>query len=217
VRGNPGGNSALGERLFDALTGGLEASREQLAQVPQARALWRVSPRTIADLEQGLRIDRANRGPGHPSIAFKEDVAARMRAALAQGEPWVEQPGGAALTPALVRELGVKPRHFTGRIAVVTDAACFSACLDFMDLLVLVPATTHLGLTTGADTRYMDVGDDYRVAAQTLAAIPRKVWLGRPRGNNEPHVPSRMFTGNIADDAAVQAWVLSVMESKSLP
>ena len=33
----------------------------------------------------------------------------------------------------------------------------------------------------------------------------------------EPHVPSRVFTGNIADDAAVQAWVLSVMESKATP
>jgi hypothetical protein len=30
-------------------------------------------------------------------------------------------------------------------------------------------------------------------------------------------VPSRMFTGNIADDAAVRAWVLSVMGSKATP
>jgi len=217
LRGNGGGNSALGEKLFDALTGGLEATPGQLARVPHARALWRVSPRTIAQLERTARAKRAGSGPDHPSVKFTEEYAARMRIALAEGKPWVEQPGGAALTPALVRELGVKPRHFTGRIAVVTDAACFSACLDFMDLLVLVPATTHLGLTTGADTRYMDVGDDYRVAAQTLAAVPRKVWLGRPRGNNEPHVPSRVFTGNIADDAAVQAWVLSVMESKATP
>jgi len=216
VRGNPGGNSALGERLFDALTGGLEASREQMAQVPQARALWRVSPRTIADLEQGLRIDRANRGPGHPSIAFKEDVAARMRAALAQGEPWVEQPGGAALTPALVRELGIKPRHFGGRIVILTDEACFSACLDFVDSLRLVPGAVHAGRATGADTRYMDVGD-YRIGQEVVVQVPRKVWLGRPRGNNEPHVPSRVFTGNIADDTAVRAWVLSAMESKAAP
>lgn len=62
----------------------------------------------------------------------------------------------------------------------------------------------------------MDVGE-YRVAAQTLVAVPRKVWLGRPRGNNEPHVPSRVFTGNIADDAAVRAWVLSVMASQATP
>jgi hypothetical protein len=62
----------------------------------------------------------------------------------------------------------------------------------------------------------MDVGT-YRIGPQLLVQSPRKVWLGRPRGNNEPHVPSGMFTGNIADDAAVQAWVLSVMESKSTP
>jgi hypothetical protein len=43
------------------------------------------------------------------------------------------------------------------------------------------------------------------------------VWLGRPRSNNEPHVPSRVFAGNIADDAAVRAWVLSAMASKATP
>ncbi len=214
LRGNGGGNSALGERLFDALTGGLEATPGQLARVPHARALWRVSSRTIAQLERTARAKRAEGGPDHPSAKFSEEYAARMRFALAEGKPWVEQPGGAALTPALVRESGIKPRHFTGRIAVVTDASCFSACLDFMDSLVLVPGTTHLGLTTGADTRYIDVGE-YRVATQTLAVVPRKVWLGRARGNNEPHVPSRMFTGNIADDAAVRAWVLSALESKT--
>jgi hypothetical protein len=133
-----------------------------------------------------------------------------MRAALAEGKPWVEQAGGAALTPALVRELGIEPRRFAGRIAILTDTACFSACLDFMDALLLVPGTTHLGRTTGADTRYMDVGT-YRVAAQTLVDVPRKVWLGRPRGNNEPYVPSRAFAGDIDDDAAVRAWVLETM------
>lgn len=46
---------------------------------------------------------------------------------------------------------------------------------------------------------------------------PRKVWLGRPRGNNEPHVPSRVFAGDIADDMAVRAWVLSAMASKATP
>ena len=216
LRGNGGGNSALGEKLFDALTGGLEATPDQLARVPHARALWRVSSRTIAQLERTARAKRAGGGPDHPSVKFTEEYAARMRAALAEGKPWVEQTGDAALTPALVRELGVTTRRFGGRIVILTDEACFSACLDFVDTLLLAPGTVHLGRTTSADTRYMDVGT-YRIGPQLLVQSPRKVWLGRPRGNNEPHVPSRMFTGNIADDAAVQAWVLSVMESKSTP
>ena len=210
VRGNTGGNSALGERLFDALTGGLEASREQMAKVPHARALWRVSPRTIAELEQGARIDRANRGPAHPSIAIKEDIASRMRTALASGEPWVEQPGGAALTPALVRTLGIDTKRFRGRLAILTDEACFSACLDFVDSLRLVPGAVHVGRATGADTRYMDVGL-YRIGPQIVVQVPRKVWLGRTRGNNEPHVPSAVFDGDIGDDVAVRRWVLETM------
>lgn len=118
--------------------------------------------------------------------------------------------------PALVRELGVTTRRFGGRFVILTDEACFSACLDLVDTLLLAPDTVHLGRTTGADTRYMDVGT-YRIGPQLLVQSPRKVWLGRPRGNNEPHVPSRVFTGNIADDTAVRAWVLSAMESKAAP
>lgn len=115
-----------------------------------------------------------------------------------------------------MRELGIKPRHFGGRIVILTDEACFSACLDFVDTLLLAPGTVHLGRTTGADTRYRDIGT-YRIGPQLLVQSPRKVWLGRPRGNNEPHVPSRVFAGDIADDMAVRAWVLSAMESKATP
>jgi hypothetical protein len=210
LRGNTGGNSALGERLFDALTGGLEASREQMAQVPHARALWRVSSRTLDEMEASLRVDRANRGADHPSVAFKEDMALRLRGALARGEPWVEQPGGAALTPALVRDLGISTQRFRGQLVVLTDEACFSACLDFVDVLLLVPGAIHVGRTTGADTRYMDVGY-FRIAPQVVVQVPRKVWLGRPRGDNEPHVPAIVFDGDIGDDAAVRRWVLETV------
>ncbi len=99
---------------------------------------------------------------------------------------------------------------------ILTDEACFSACLDFVDTLLLCARHGAPRPHTGADTRYMDVGT-YRIGPQVLVQSPRKLWLGRPRGNNEPHVPSRVFTGNIADDTAVQAWVLSVMESKATP
>jgi hypothetical protein len=34
------------------------------------------------------------------------------------------------------------------------------------------------------------------------------VWLGRPRGDNEPYVPAVAFDGDIDDDAAVRRWVL---------
>jgi hypothetical protein len=210
LRGNAGGNSALGERLFDALTGGLEASREQMAQVPHALALWRVSSRTLAEMEASLRVDRANRGADHPSAAFKEDMAPRLRGALARGEPWVEQPGGAALTPALVRDLRIATKRFRGQLVVLTDEACFSACLDFVDVLLLVPGAIHVGRTTGADTRYMDVGY-FRIAPQVVVQVPRKVWLGRPRGDNAPHVPAIVFDGDIGDDAAVRHWVVETI------
>jgi hypothetical protein len=134
----------------------------------------------------------------------------RLRGALARGEPWVEQPGGAALTPALVRDLGISTQRFRGQLVVLTDEACFSACLDFIDSLLLVPGAIHVGRATGADTRYMDVGY-FRIAPQVVVQVPRKVWLGRSRGDNEPHVPAVAFEGDIGDDAVVRRWVLETV------
>ncbi len=211
LRGNDGGNSAIGSRLLDALTGGLDVTDAQAATAPPMYALWRVSPQSASAMKDGLLEALRHGGVANPSTDFRLEYSRRMDAALAAGAPWVRQEGGPALTPALVDSWGARPRHFSGRIALVTDDACFSACLDFMDESMLVPGTLHLGRTTSADTRYMDVGI-YRVDDDVQLQMPQKAWFGRARGNNAPYVPARIQPATVSGDAALRAWVLGQLD-----
>jgi len=131
-----------------------------------------------------------------------------MKIALAAGEPWVKQEQSPMPTRELVTRTGAQPKRYAGAMAVVTDGACASACLDFMDVILAYPGVIHLGRTTSADTRYLEVAS-YEVTDQLRVGVPRKAWFGRPRGNNEPYVPSRIYPGDIRDDAAVRDWTLS--------
>lgn len=112
------------------------------------------------------------------------------------------------LTREFVTRAGaIKPSRYAGSMAVVTDGGCASACLDFMDAILAYPGVIHLGRTTSADTRYIDVGE-YELSARLWATVPHKAWFGRPRGNNEPYVPTHVFPGDISDDDAVREWAL---------
>jgi hypothetical protein len=96
-----------------------------------------------------------------------------------------------------------------GPVWLVTDASCGSACLDAVDLWRALGAV-HVGRTTGADTRYLDVRQRRRPSGVTAKAMPMKVYRGRPRGANEPVVPVHRFDGDIADTAALEAWLASL-------
>ncbi len=207
LRGNDGGDSSVGSHLLEALTGGLDITDAQAASAPEMYALWRVSPATAAEFKESLADALRNGGVDAPSIAFRLEYARRLTAALATHEAWVRQDGGSAITPSLVAQWGARPRHFAGRIALVTDDACFSACLDFVDEAMLVPGTLRLGHTTAADTRYMEVGM-YRIDDDLSVQMPRKVWLGRPRGNNVPYPADVPYAGAMDNDEAVRRWVL---------
>jgi len=103
-----------------------------------------------------------------------------------------------------------KLRRFHGPVAVLTDDACASACLDFVDLVRVVPGALHLGATTSADSLYIDVGV-VRAPSGNRLFMPLKVWRNRLRGNNEPYVPDVAFDGELDDDDAVRRWAGSVL------
>lgn len=202
VRGNGGGSSAMGMRLLEALAGPLVLDDQQLAQAPPFYALWRVSSRNLATLQQDAR--RSGSGTTYLD---------GMTQALARGEMWLRQDAGRMITREAVERAGVRPQRYRGAMAVLTDGACASACLDFMDAFLAYPDTTHLGRATSGDTRYLESGT-HRVNERTWLIVPRKAWFGRPRGHNERYVPARSFAGDIRDDGAVRAWVLQEMAQR---
>jgi hypothetical protein len=210
VRGNQGGDSGIGSRMLNALTGGLnpQPTPQQLAGAPQAKALWRVSQETLAELESGGAAALAQKGPDHPATVFYTQMAAKYRDAIGSGEVWVEQPGDPLLTRQQVSAWGLSPARFKGEVVVLTDGFCFSACLDFLGEALVYPDVEHWGKTTSADTRYIDVGV-YEIAPNLTLQMPRKVWTLRDRGNNIPFVPSESYAGDMNDSAAVREWVLA--------
>jgi hypothetical protein len=91
---------------------------------------------------------------------------------------------------------------------VLTSSSCYSACLDFMDRLLLHPAILHVGEPTGVDTDYMESW--FQVLPSGLARLnyPTKVFRNRRRLNNEGYEPVVRFDGTIGDTPAVREWIL---------
>lgn len=211
TRGNGGGNSAIGDRIFDAATGGLEYDKTNLDSVPRIYAQWRVSDDAIASLES--RIARMSAAQGADSIDVKWVTALRdsMRKAKADGLPWIEQPGSAArLTRADIVARNGKLRRFSGSVVLLTDENCASSCLNFADSLRKVPGAIHMGQATSADTVYIDVGH-VRLPSGNHLVMPHKVWRNRLRGNNEALQPDVPLQVNMRDDAAVRQAVLDAL------
>jgi len=96
------------------------------------------------EIEYRLRTKRSHPGaidslnPGH---------------ARAAGQQWYEQwegpkEGYRLDRDEIIRRHG-KLRRFSGKVVLVTDTQCASACLDFADLIRLVPGAVHVGKTHG--------------------------------------------------------------------
>lgn len=198
TRGNNGGDSMVGYLLLSTLLKDKAPSR------PAAKAFWRVSPLARKTLEShrssALQIE------GKESLSYKwiDSLLESMNSAALHGDSFIEQ----LSTPTREkREIKQDKQSFQGKLILITDSYCNSACLDFVDEVMSLPSALHVGSTTNADTRYMDVG----MAALPSGAklwIPLKVWIGRRRQDNVPYVPQITYHQDINDTEALQAWVL---------
>ncbi|MGL5005630.1 MAG: S41 family peptidase, partial [Casimicrobium sp.] len=211
VRGNGGGNSAIGERIFEAATGGLEYDIANLDQLPRTFAQWRATPAALKALTE--RYDETVRIYGKDSrdANWASALVSDMRAAIEAKRPWVEQVGGPRVTRADVASRGGKLREFSGKIALLTDAQCFSACLDFADTVLKVPGALHVGETTSADAVYID-GWRMFLPSGNVLAFPMKVWRNRIRGNNETLRPAVEIALDTLDEAEVYSTTVAALQ-----
>jgi hypothetical protein len=150
------------------------------------------------------RLDRA--------LAFWEG----LRRAQATGQQWYEQWEGPQWgyrvdRHEIIRRHG-RLKRFSGRVILITDRHCASACLDFADLVRLVPGALHAGKTTSADAVYIDMGS-VRMPSGNLLFMPLKVWRNRVRGN-EPLVPGVSFDCDMDDNDCVQRKTLALLATK---
>lgn len=199
LRGNGGGSSHWSQLMAQVLWGD-----DWMAAHPEPAIEsvdWRASDGNIAEISAFL--DKLRATNSQPElIAWAEDAVDGMKAARAAGEIYWrsandEEPADAAPSPPT-------PQLMKGRVYVLTDSSCGSACLDAVDLWKTVGAV-QVGRETSADTVYMEIRRASLPSGLAEIAVPMKVYRGRARGNNEPQRPQYVIEGDMSDDAALLA------------
>jgi hypothetical protein len=188
ARGNGGGDSSIGDRIFEAATGGLDFDQTDLDALPRYYAQWRVSDFLVRSADHWIEETTTLYGADSPRVADQVAFRDRVVAARAAGQPWVEQDAGRTITRADVVARHGHLHRFDAKVALLTDDQCVSACLDFADVVLQVPGVVHVGETTGADSVYL-VGSRSRMPSGNTLVMPVKVWRNRTRGNNQALVP----------------------------
>ena len=121
-----------------------------------------------------------------------------MRQALSEGRPFVRTGGQARPSPG---PLPANP--VAGHVYLLTDGACFSACLDFVDLVRPLPGVQHVGLPTSADTVYMEENGAKLPSGLSLLSYAQKVYRHRARPSNVWYRPAITWPGGLMSDTAV--------------
>lgn len=212
ARGNNGGDSGVGARILSAATGGLEFDREGIEQLPRTYAQWRVSNVAIANAAE--RLSNRIGLYGGESQQAKDSLrhADELIAAKNAGRRWIEQPGEHLVTRQDVAKRGGHLLRFEGKVALITDMNCASACLDFADRARLVPGAVHVGQVTSADSVYIDTAF-VELPSGNGFVIPLKVWRNRIRRNNEPLTPDVPIDLDSLDESSIKAKVLDVLNT----
>lgn len=202
MRGNGGGNSAWGERVASAFWG--ERSVAHVADSFDWTVDWRVSPDNIAHLNSVVeRTERDGLTEAAQSWAQARDAVV---AALKKGQSLarVAEPPKSSTGPA--------PESLvTGRVFLLTDGACASACLDFTDVVRRLPNVTHVGLPTSADAVYIDNTEAMLPSGLALLSYSLKVYRNRVRANNEWYEPQVRWPGGVMSDEAITAWIAQLL------
>ena len=198
LRGNGGGSSHWSQLMAQVLWGDawMAAHPEPAIEAVE----WRASDGNIAQIAGFLEQLRATNGSPE-YIGWAEDAVNGMKAAQAAGQVYWRSANTQDPDPAPPPSA---PQLMAGRVYVLTDSSCGSACLDAVDLWKTAGAL-QVGRETSADTVYMEIREPALPSGLAQIAVPMKVYRGRARGNNEPQRPQYVIAGDMSDDAALLA------------
>lgn len=208
VRGNTGGSSQWGVELLRGLYGAdFEASLKAPERGAPQYVEWRVSPENQRYVEGLEDLIIQQFGKDTPLVGFVRRVGQGLAEARSRGDVlWKEQPSGGAEE---ARPAAPVPNRVKGRVFILTDGKCVSACLDFVTNALRFPGVTHVGLPTSADTPYMEIRTEPLPSGMAQLHFAMKVYRNRPRSGRS-YIPAHRFSGDISDTAAVERWVLSL-------
>ena len=168
---------------------------------------WRASPGNVA-YSENLVAQHVREGRAEASIAGSRRMVEAMCTAQKQGKRYwrhgFEEHAKAPPPPP--------GRPVKGRVFLLTDGSRASACLDFADMLLAMPATTHVGRPTHADSVYMESRHIDLPSGSAELGFAQKVYRGRPRGENLPYAPKpgHRYEADIRDTPALERWILAL-------
>ena len=202
LRGNGGGSSDWSRQIAVVLWGeGAVAG----VKLDSDAVDWRASAANVASLAD-YRARFAAAPDADPAVTrYFATAAEGIAAARAAGKPLWREPADLYKPDSPAGPVAAVPAP-AAPVYVLTDWSCGSACLDAVDLWKALGAV-QVGQETSADTLYMDLREDVLPGGRVRAAIPMKVYRGRPRGSNVPQVPAYRFAGDMRDTTALERWV----------
>lgn len=208
LRGNGGGSSRYAEKLARTMWGEgvVDAHEPDLGPT-----LWRAT-RTNRDFWAKL-VAGVEGDPHHVTDELGElkSILSDYDKALAAGQPTFLRAGDSPVRPPS------PPSPMKGRVILLTDQACTSACLDLMDIFTSLPGTVQAGTVTSADTIFMELTRiDALPSGFSSLGFGHKAWVARPRSSNQPYRPATAWTwtGDPMDEAGLRAWLAGRLDAR---
>jgi hypothetical protein len=207
LRGNGGGSNGYGEKLARTMWGeGLVDAHEP----DLGPTLWRAT-RINRDFWAGL-VAGVEADPHHALDELSElkSILADYDKALAEGRESFRRARSSSTQPP------APPSPMRGRVILLTDQACNSACLDLMDLFTRLPGTVQAGAVTSADTIFMELTRvDPLPSGFSSFGFGHKAWVARPRGSNQPYRPAADWTwrGDPMEEAGLRTWLAERLDA----
>jgi hypothetical protein len=201
LRGNGGGNDAYGVELAQVLMGQgyVDDVLGPQSGDGDCNTVFRASTENQEALTKAA-ADFARTGDTAGQRGYergaKAIVAARAQSRSLTGAPRCSSPPKPPLTHA---SLAKAP------IVLLTDAACFSSCIQmagfFRDL-----GAAHVGQITGADSHYSEYRDIAMPSGLSRASTLMGLMPDAP-ARIGPYAPKYTYADDVADTAALEAWI----------
>jgi hypothetical protein len=208
LRGNGGGNDDYGRRLATVLYGrSYSVARigegEEEENSTACASVWRASPENIKAVDATVHM-RAETGQTL-SKGYRDGVAA-MRAAL---EAHHSLTGNPVCTPSHNASAATDAASLMhGRMIVLSDAACFSSCINVVGYFKQLGATL-VGQATGADTHFSEVRVVVLPSGLSMFSTLQAIIPDAPRTIG-PFAPDVSYDGDISDTAALEKWIAAI-------
>jgi len=202
LRGNGGGNDSYGRALAEELYGqdyveSILGPKEDAGGCVSVFRASRGNMDALSDLAQQFQ-------KSGDSVGAKEYTAALrlMKAAVATGHTLTGSLSCQTTASSAPRE---RTSLMRGKVFVLTDAACFSSCIQTVGYFRKLGGI-QVGQATGADTHYSEVREIVLPSGLSTFSTLQAIMTDEPH-NIGPYLPKYEFEGDIADTAALEKWI----------